>query len=437
MTAPSSAAAPHANRVAGGRERRRVLLALPRPDHLDAYASLIRAVSREDDLEPVVVAERGPGALWGGVRYEPAVFYQPNAARGVAWLRFLVRRERAARAILARVQPAVLVVPSDVSDALLPLVEAARRRRTPVVYVQGAAVFAGYPDINRRNEAARRRTRQRAIRVATAIARRVLPVVGVHASVDGKGILGTKADRALVMSESQREVHREAGVPTDRLVVTGAPFIDALVELSRGFTDTDRERVRRGLGVGARPIALFLTKSLFRLGWASRPEHDACVRRVIAAVTQELPGWACVVKLHPIEAVEEYTAFVGEDPPVRVVKDGAVAELLLASDLVLSLGTSSPALAARVLRRPLVLVNLTASPMLDAHGDLVATTRTVRSSDDLRATLAAVRTDGRALDALRAEAPDDVWSDGHASERIVAQLRELLTPRSGERMGSR
>ena len=400
-----------------GRERGRVMLVLPRADHVRGYAPLVAALS-DVGLEPIVVSAAGDVPLAGDVRRVAAEFYG-SAGGGAAWLRLVVRRELTARRLLRRITPDAIVVPSDVSDALLAFVAAAQRRRVPVVYVQGVPVFADFPRLNAETLAARSRSR----RAVGAILQLLLGLAGVHVATGAKAVLGSRADRVLVMDEAQAQIHIRAGVPAERVSVTGAPFLDQLVTLRRRFDAAARSRTLAAVGLEG-SVALILTKSLHRLGWTTRAMHDTLVREMVEAVRAELPGSACLVKLHPAESVEEYRALLGDDAGgVRIVQEAPVEELLLASDVAISLGTSGAALSARVLGARLVVVTHPSIPMLGAHGDLAADPRTVRSTPELRARLREMRA---TPPAPRALGGDDAWTDGRASERIARALRAIV-----------
>jgi hypothetical protein len=250
---------------------------------------------------------------------------------------------------------------------------------------------------------------------------------GIHAAIGTKAVLGSRAERVLVMNEAQAEVHRRAGVPADRIAVTGAPFLDDLVTLRRRFGVAERHRLRRALGLADdQPIVLFVTKSRFSLA-ASREAHEAVIREVVGVVRRQLPGWACVVKLHPAESIADYAWLRdARDASVSIVKDHPVEELLLLADLTLCLGTSSPALTATMLGCPLVLVNLTGASMLEAHGDLVSAATTVRSGSELETLLRRIGHDPLAIARFKvASVIDEASADGRACERIVTHLRAL------------
>jgi hypothetical protein len=402
----------------------RVLLVLPRADHVRGYAPLVPALANRG-LEPIVVSEADDVPIAAGARRMAAPFYGAVGG-GAAWLRLVVRRELAARRLMRRIAPDALVVPSDVSDALLAFVAAARRRRVPVVYVQGVPVFADFPRLNAQTHAARSPGR----RALGAVLERLLGMAGVHVATGAKAVLGSRAEHVIVMDDAQAKVHVRAGVPAERVSVTGAPFVDQLVALRRRFDADVRRRTLAGAGVAA-PVALILTKSLHRLGWTTRAMHETLVRDMVEAVHAELPRWACLVKLHPAESVEEYRALLA-DGAARIIKDVPVEELLLASDVVISLGTSGAALSARVLGARLIVVTHPSVPMLGAHGDLAADPATVSSTLELRARLRSLGTTG-GTPAPPAADGDTATSDGRASERIAEVLEGIVQTRRSRR----
>jgi UDP-N-acetylglucosamine 2-epimerase len=410
---------------AGTRRHGRVLLVLPRADHVRGYAPLA-SVLADRGVEPIVVTGARDVPVRGEARRVAAEFYGA-AGGGLSWLRLVLRREITARQLMRRLAPDALVVPSDVSDALSAFVAAARRRRLPVVYVQGVPVFADFPRLNAQMHALRSRSR----RFAGAAVQSLLRMVGIHVATGAKAVLGSRADHVLVMDEVQRQIHVRAGVPAERVRVTGAPFVDRLVALRRAFDGDARTRALAAVGIDGR-VALVLTKSLHRLGWTTRAMHETLVREMVAAVRGELPGWVCLVKLHPTEMVDEYRALLPDDANVRVVRDAPVEELLLASDVAVSLGTSGAALSARVLGTRLIVVTHPSIPMLGAHGDVAVDGGTVRSAAELRRRLRELR----AATAPPAAAPtlDQVWADGRASERIADVLRAIVpSPPAGWR----
>lgn len=410
-------------------DRGRVMLVLPRADHVRGYAPLVTALS-EVGLEAIVVSAAADVPIPGDVRRVAAEFYG-SAGGGAAWLRLVLRRELTARRLMRRLAPDAIVVPSDVSDGLLAFVAAARRHRVPVVYVQGVPVFADFPRLNAQTHAARPWSR----RAVGAVLQSVLGMVGIHVATGAKAVLGSRADRVLVMDDEQAHVHVLAGVPAERVSVTGAPFLDQLVALRQRFDAEARLRTLAALGVEG-PVALILTKSLHQLGWTTRAMHETLVRDMVEAVRAELPGWACLVKLHPTESVEEYRALFGDgDGGVRVIKDAAVEELLLASDVAISLGTSGAALSARVLGARLVVVTHPSVPMLAAHGDVADDPSTVRSAAELRGRLREVRAPSGRPVASRAANGDGVWTDGRASERIAHALRAIVQAGRSRRSG--
>lgn len=405
-----------------------VWLILPRQDHHGRYRHLARALHDSGELRTIVVT--GLDARWPseqiGVPAMKAHFYCEPGTRVVAWLAFVVRRELRARFLFSRVPPSLIVVPSDVSDALSPFVEGARRRGIPVVYAQGAVLPPNYPARNAAVDNALVRRESRSVRWARTALDVILRRCGVHVVLGPKGVLGANCDRAFVMDESQAEVHRNAGVLPQRIVVTGAPFIDELIDLRNRFDSTARERLRSDLDLGTRRVVTLFTQSLFRLKYATRDAHDSVVRDTLAVVRHFLPDWRCVIKPHPMEAVEDYRALVAEAADVRVTKDTPADELVLLSDLVISLGTTSPSQVARMLGVPVLILNPIDNQLFAAHSDAFVPGTVLRTTAELARVLETVERDADALGELCGDYRSHQWIDGHASTRIANHIRDLV-----------
>lgn len=385
-----------------------VLLVLPRADHWLAYGPLIEAIDGDPEFEAVVAgAPAPPGSR--ETRGISVNLYLPASAGSFGWLSFIVKREIAARRLIQAVSPAVIVVPSDVSDATVSFVEAARARRIPVVYVQGAQVFPNYVAVNAATEAKASNNQPLTKRIALRQLRSLLSVIGVHAKF-GSDVLGSRADAVVVAGPSQRDVLLAGGIDPRLIHVLGAPFVDRLFRLRR----------RRGDEV-AEPMVLILTKDLVRLGLADEPGQRRMLQRILEGIERELPGWRAVLKLHPMEDAGDYGWVCERWPTARIVGEGAAEELLLESGLVISVGTSSPALAARFLGVPVVIVTAETPSMVDAHLELFDEQQVVRAADDLATKL---------RETIRAGATEpphpDPLADGHASTRIVSLFHSLI-----------
>src|SRR5207302_7073607 len=113
--------------------------------------------------------------------------------------------------------------------------------------------FEHYPERNARAKAEQWNARPRSQRAILALIRRGLKAAGDRAAIGEKAVLGSRSDRVFVMDERQRQIHREAGVPADRIAVTGAPFIDEILEFRDRFDAVRRAEVRKAIAVAREP----------------------------------------------------------------------------------------------------------------------------------------------------------------------------------------
>lgn len=398
-----------------------VLLVLPRADHWLAYEPLIEAINADQALQ-AVVAGAPPPATQPRARCVTMHLYLPKGAGRLGWLSFIIRRELAARRAIRRLAPALVVVPSDVADATLAFVEAARARSIPVVYVQGTQVFPNYVAVNAATEAAASSNRRVAERAALRQLQSILPAFGIHAKLHSE-VLGSRSDAIVVAGDAQRQVLLAEGVDPRRIHVLGAPFVDRLVRLGRA----DRSRAADSDGNNLPTTAAVLTKDLVRLGLTDEAGQRRIVERILKGIASGLPRWQTILKLHPMEHFQDYIWVRDQWPSVRIVTEGSAEELLSSCGLAISIGTSSPALAARFLGVPVVVVTGDTLTLVDAHLKLFTSDEIARADADLPAVLR------RAVEAAHRHDqhnPDEL-ADGQASSRIIALFHRLLQHRSG------
>ena len=387
-----------------------VLLVLPRADHHSAYGPLLEAIENDSMLTAVVVG--APPADGSRGAWVPMNLYLENGAGRLGWLRFIIGREIAARRTIRRIAPALVVVPSDVSDATLQFVEAAKARSIPVVYVQGTQVFPNYVAVNAATEAAASGHRGLLDRTILRHLKRILEMFGIHAKV-GSEVLGSRSTAVVVANNAQREVLVAGGINRERIHVLGAPFVDRLVGLRRVHAASETRP--------ASSTAVVLTKHLVRLGLVDAAGQRRIVERILNGIRIGLAGWQTVLKLHPMERVEDYEWVRQRWPSVRIVPGGAAEDLLMSCGLAISIGTSSPALAARFLGVPVVIVAGEPPTLVDAHLELFADRQILRPASDVPAFLR------QAVQASTGERRDaDELADGSASMRIIALFHELL-----------
>src|SRR5690606_3246912 len=99
-----------------------------------------------------------------------------------------------------------------------------------------------------------------------------------------------------------------------------------------------------------RTIVLYATQPVLWRKVMTRKTLERNVRAIAAAVGEH-PGCELVLKLHPREDPADYAFCARLDPPVRVIPQAEVSDLIAACDLFIS-SSSSTVLLAMMLDRP-------------------------------------------------------------------------------------
>lgn len=205
--------------------------------------------------------------------------------------------------------------------------------------------------------------------------------------------------------------------PPERLVVTGSPKFDGLVEVARRY---DRVEIRRRLEVDpSRPL----------LVTASRFSAIGAVFEELVRAVASLPELEILVKPHPAESPEPYARVIGNlgVERVRLISPGEnLLELLFASDGLITVDSLASS-EALVLGKPVLVVNLPSnlSALVDRRVALG-----VHRGESIEAQLRRLLFDrgvGRELEARRRSYLQEFASgaDGRSTSRIVSAIQEL------------
>lgn len=255
------------------------------------------------------------------------------------------------------------------------------------------------------------------------------------------GRLALVPDEILVMDGPARDALMAAGIPADRLVVTGHPYLDIYAEQTRVLTAEEQAACRRDLGFAAGSTLITFVSETF--GWtcdetarmqplsASRERTVVVLEHLLHALSALTPAaagpLALVVKLHPKNRPEEFAWMRETSWPfeIRIVGDTDNGALLQASHLVAGM-TSMLLVEASCLGAPTLSILPRVSdddigPGLGPHG-IVA-----RTAEELHARLA----DLLAGAAARQRGALDSAHRG-ATRRVADRLYHLVGVNQGE-----
>jgi UDP-N-acetylglucosamine 2-epimerase len=156
---------------------------------------------------------------------------------------------------------------------------------------------------------------------------------GVRYNVARKGGAGGKF--LCVNGPHYAESFAQAGVPAEKIVVTGSPHHDRLVEASRTFRESDALEFRSRLNISRRSHIV----SFFLQPYGSMSRDGKNYADEVAWITNELlnvsPDLFVVVKVHPKENAEKYL-FLTNIPRVFLVDAERYTGNDLNTDLILS-----------------------------------------------------------------------------------------------------
>lgn len=335
-----------------------------------------------------------------------------------------------ARRVLDDHRPSAVVVIQDTLLVERFLVREANRHGIPTLVVQWAFSFPQrlYDRLRTiqyaRPAAGRRALPRRLLGPLTRTAYRgVLRALGLDFDlVNSYG--GGEARQFAVMGAAFRDQFVEQGVRHKEIVVTGHPTHDAVYRRARAVDEADRAAVRASYGLPLdRTLVLYATQPVLWRKVISRETLEANVRALAAAVAAE-PGCELILKLHPREDRSDYAFCATLDPPVRVLDQAEMPDLIAAADLFVS-SSSSTVLLAMMLDRPIITVNFDAVPHFDQF-EPIGGTRHVRTHADFAAALASLLHEpaaGAELARQRASVVERYTRfDGQAAARIAGLI---------------
>lgn len=157
------------------------------------------------------------------------------------------------------------------------------------------------------------------------------------------------ASKMAVMGEIPKDYFVNLGESPDKLIVTGSSMFDGLLE--KKF---DKEKTLRMLNLKDDKKIIVFTMQSF-----PREENEILLRSVLKAM-KNLSDVQMVIKPHPIEDEEFYKSLVNDigATDTVVTKNVNLLELLNACDTLMTV-TSTTALEAMILDKPVIIVNLT------------------------------------------------------------------------------
>ncbi|MCC7369001.1 MAG: CDP-glycerol glycerophosphotransferase family protein [Chloroflexi bacterium] len=239
---------------------------------------------------------------------------------------------------------------------------------------------------------------------------------------------GGEAEQFAVMGSAFRDQFVAQGVRKREIVVTGHPTHDAVYRRAQTADAAARLAIRQQYGMPlTETVALYATQPVLWRKVISHETLEANVRAMAEAI-QTIDGCTLVLKLHPREHAEDYAFCQTLDPPVTVLTQAEMPDLIAACDLFIS-SSSSTVLLAMLLDRPIVTVNFDEVPHFDQFEPIGGTVH-VRTHGAFADAVWSLLTDSVARDRLRRKREEVVERytrfDGKAAARIAAVIAGSL-----------
>ena len=171
-------------------------------------------------------------------------------------------------------------------------------------------------------------------------------------------------DVVAVMDERARGEMMAAGIPAERILVTGQPAFEDLAQRLSWFSPQERARIRESVGVEQSDVlVMFASQPIRQLyGGEESPDYlgyteDSVLRHLIRsleAVQHECPERiALLIRPHPREEVQQYSSYASSMIKIVVSTAGDRSNCAMAADLVTGM-TSVLLVEACYLQRPVI-----------------------------------------------------------------------------------
>jgi hypothetical protein len=150
------------------------------------------------------------------------------------------------------------------------------------------------------------------------------------------------ADKVAVWGETSKEAMLKHGIPAEKIIITGSPRHDCLVNVP----DAEVKERRAELGIPEKS-AMILLASAYQLNAYdeySNPELLCSMKRSVFEAANRTQGMCLVVKPHPSEDVRETRALAGKNKNIIFVSQKSdIRELTRICDAFVSFGSTATA----------------------------------------------------------------------------------------------
>jgi hypothetical protein len=148
------------------------------------------------------------------------------------------------------------------------------------------------------------------------------------------------ADKLAVWGETSKQEMIKHEVPEDKIIVTGSPRHDILVNVTN--EEVKLKRAKMGVPAKSAMILLASTYQLKSYDEYSNPELLRSMKRSVFEAADKSKGICLIVKPHPVENVQETRSLAGINKNIVFVsKDTDIRELTRICDAFVSFGSTA------------------------------------------------------------------------------------------------
>lgn len=260
---------------------------------------------------------------------------------------------------------------------------------------------------------------------AYAVTKRLLIRVlsGISTYSGPRRIWGLTANVLFAADSNQAAILHKLGVREDKILATGVPFMDMIYRRIEDSTPARQAKLRAAIGIPSDgPVLLVATKAIGSLAVPATAHGQASVVQWVArTLTEALPGWRLLFKLHPNESAEAYRTWLAPFPAATANRDMNIMDALSISSALVSFGVSSPSYYAKLIGLPQCVVRWPG--MIDAGH--MANFPGIPVAEDAAGLAAAVAT-LLARNVTGGSTPSRAEQfDGHACRRMIRVLEEM------------
>lgn len=226
----------------------------------------------------------------------------------------------------------------------------------------------------------------------------------------------------------------EAGIPAERVVITGQPAFDRLAHLRDTFTAKERTSIRKHLGVQSKAILICFVCECFSRDFADQlgyTEHT--VLKDLIQICSRLASrgsvpWHLAIKLHPQNELSEFEHLKNWDRKTQLTvtvhsTEQAPLPMVMASDVVIGM-TSTLLLESILLGRPTMSFQPNAKKRDNLMATVVGAIPFIDNAALCQKTLEKlIRSSDFRLDCLKQQRR--VQTDGKAAQRVVDLLMNV------------